>query len=66
MLPLLALHLLAARRGDGLRPELLALLRSEHGGGGLSASIEAEDQQLSRETARDAETAAASASEAAA
>lgn len=39
MLPLLALHTLANQRGDGLRPELLALLR-RHADGGLSARIE--------------------------
>ena len=42
MLPILALHTLAQRRGDGLRPELLALLtrRIEIG---LSAPMESDD-----------------------
>ena len=31
MLPLLSLHALAAQRGDGLRPELLALLKRHAG-----------------------------------
>ncbi len=40
--PLLALHTLAAQRGDGLRPELLALfLRHAHSDAGLSAGIDA-------------------------
>jgi hypothetical protein len=65
VLPLLALHFLAARRGDGLRPELLALLKSEPGGGDLSVRIEAESQHLSHEKACATETSAASASEAA-
>ncbi len=39
--PLLALHALAAQRGDGLRPELLALfLRHAQSDAGLSASID--------------------------
>jgi hypothetical protein len=38
MLPLLALHSLVSHRGDGLRPELLALLERE-ADIGLSASI---------------------------
>ena len=43
MLPLLSLHALAAQRGDGLRPELLALLkRRACPANGLSAEIEAE------------------------
>jgi hypothetical protein len=49
MLPLLSLHALAAQRGDGLRPELKALL--EHRAGlamGLAASIEpVEEESLS-------------------
>jgi hypothetical protein len=44
MLPLLSLHALAAQRGDGLRPELLALLK-RHAGleAGLTVDIEAAD-----------------------
>ncbi|SAL00671.1 hypothetical protein AWB83_06276 [Caballeronia ptereochthonis] len=43
MLPLLSFHTLAARRGDGLKPELLALLaRHAESGIGLSAGIDAE------------------------
>jgi hypothetical protein len=42
MLPLLSLHALAAQRGDGLRPELKALLeRHARRESGLSATIEA-------------------------
>lgn len=41
MLPLLALHTLVEQRGDGLRPELLALL-AHRAEGGLSAPIEPE------------------------
>jgi hypothetical protein len=41
MLPLLALHALAAQRGDGLRPELKALLERHAGlATGLRAIIE--------------------------
>jgi hypothetical protein len=41
MLPLLSFHALAAQRGDGLRPELLALLaRHARSETGLSVSIE--------------------------
>jgi hypothetical protein len=41
MLPLLSLHALAAQRGDGLRPELKALLERHAGGAaGLTAGIE--------------------------
>ena len=64
MLPLLALHSLAARRGDGLRPELLALLRRSERDRGQSVSIEAESQHQSQETARAAETSVASAGDA--
>lgn len=40
MLPLLSLHALAAQRGDGLKPELLALLARAAGpDAGLSARI---------------------------
>lgn len=46
MLPLLSLHALATKRGDGLRPELLALFeryaRSETG---LAVIIEAVETQ---------------------
>jgi hypothetical protein len=46
MLPLLSLHALVAHRGDGLRPELRALLQSQaRGSGGLSAAIEIEDEK---------------------
>lgn len=41
MLPLLALHTLVEQRGDGLRPELLAML-ARRAEGGLSAPIEPE------------------------
>lgn len=41
MLPLLALHALVNLRGDGLRPELLALIKHSTGGS-LSAPIEPE------------------------
>jgi hypothetical protein len=48
MLPFLSLHALAAQRGDGLRPELLALFehyaRSDIG---LSAGIEPEGTEVS-------------------
>lgn len=50
MLPLLSLRSLAARRGDGLHPELLALLRSERNGG-LSVCIEAESRHPPRDGA---------------
>ncbi|WP_233807145.1 hypothetical protein [Paraburkholderia sp. HP33-1] len=41
MLPLLSLHALAAQRGDGLRPELKALLERHAGlATGLAATIE--------------------------
>jgi hypothetical protein len=41
MLPFLSLHALAAQRGDGLRPELLALFeRYARAETGLSAAIE--------------------------
>jgi hypothetical protein len=44
LLPLVPLHTLAAQRGDGLKPELLALLlRHVPQEAGLSASIEADD-----------------------
>jgi hypothetical protein len=50
MLPLLSLHALAAQRGDGLRPELLALLRRHAGSdAGLSANIEPELAEVPRE-----------------
>jgi hypothetical protein len=45
MLPLLSLHALAAQRGDGLRPELKALLeRHAEGAAGLTARIEDVDE----------------------
>jgi hypothetical protein len=41
MLPFLSFHALAAQRGDGLRPELLALFeRHARSGTGLVATIE--------------------------
>jgi hypothetical protein len=41
MLPLLSFHALAAQRGDGLRPELLALFeRHARSESGLTAIIE--------------------------
>jgi hypothetical protein len=41
MLPFLSLHTLGAQRGDGLRPELLALFEREaRSGTGLTAIIE--------------------------
>ena len=44
MLPFLSLHALASQRGDGLRPELLALLqRQADQERGLSARIEPDD-----------------------
>jgi hypothetical protein len=44
MLPLLPFHILAAQRGDGLRPELLALFaRNARSDTGLSARIEIEN-----------------------
>ena len=46
MLPFLSLHALAALRGDGLRPELLALLERHAGSNaGLAAIIEADDTE---------------------
>ncbi|MBN3808344.1 hypothetical protein [Paraburkholderia sp. Ac-20347] len=46
MLHLLSLHALAAERGDGLRPELLALLsRQQESETGLSAFIEPVETQ---------------------
>lgn len=46
MLPLLSLHALAAQRGDGLRPELKALLeRHTDPAMGLSATIEPIEQE---------------------
>jgi len=44
MLPLLSLHALATQRGEGLRPELLALLQRQAGlGQGLVARIEPDE-----------------------
>ena len=46
MLPFLSLHALAAQRGDGLRPELLALFERHAGSNaGLAAIIEAEETE---------------------
>jgi hypothetical protein len=52
MLPLLSLHSLAAQRGDGLRPELKALLeRHASQATGLVATIEpVEQESLSQAT----------------
>lgn len=48
MLPLLPLHALVAHRGDGLRPELRALLLNRaRCSEGLSATIEIEDEATS-------------------
>lgn len=48
MLPLLSLHALVAHRGDGLRPELRALLLSRaRCREGLSATLEIEDDKAS-------------------
>lgn len=46
MLPFLSLHALAAQRGDGLRPELLALFE-RHAGleTGLAAIIEPDESE---------------------
>ncbi|MDB5621329.1 MAG: hypothetical protein JWQ24_5567 [Tardiphaga sp.] len=46
MLPFLSLHALAAQRGDGLRPELLALFE-RHAGleTGLAAVIEPDETE---------------------
>ncbi|MEM5436586.1 hypothetical protein [Paraburkholderia diazotrophica] len=50
MLPFLALHALAAQRGDGLRPELLALLeRHARSEASLRASIEPDDASVRSE-----------------
>jgi hypothetical protein len=47
MLPLLSLHALATQRGDGLRPELLALLqRYARQEAGLSAGIEPDATEI--------------------
>ncbi|BAO87615.1 hypothetical protein [Caballeronia cordobensis] len=55
MLPLLAFHPLVARRGDGLRPELLALLsRCPERNVGLSARFEIEETCLPRNVEPDA------------
>ncbi len=52
MLPLLSLHALVTHRGDGLRPELRALLLSRaNGHEGLSAKIEIDDNESSRSPA---------------
>jgi hypothetical protein len=46
MLPFLSLHALAAQRGDGLRPELLALFE-RHAGleTGLAAIVEPDETE---------------------
>jgi hypothetical protein len=51
MLPLLSLDALVAHRGDGLRPELRALLLSRaRCSEGLSATIEIEDDKTDTPT----------------
>ncbi|MFL9920402.1 hypothetical protein PQR75_34505 [Paraburkholderia fungorum] len=46
MLPFLSLHALAAQRGDGLRPELLALFERHAGSEtGLAAIIEPDETE---------------------
>ena len=46
MLPFLSLHALAAQRGDGLRPELLALFECHAGlETGLAAIIERDETE---------------------
>jgi hypothetical protein len=46
MLPFLSLHALAAQRGDGLRPELLALFERNAGShAGLAAIIESDETE---------------------
>jgi hypothetical protein len=48
MLPLLSFHALAAQRGDGLHPALLALLeRRARSGTSLGAAIEPDKTELS-------------------
>ena len=55
MLPLLSFHALAAQRGDGLRPELLALMsRCSEPNIGLSARFEAEETEHPRGIETDA------------
>ena len=47
MLPFLSLHALAAQRGDGLRPELLALFEHLSGSeAGLAAIIEPVEREV--------------------
>ncbi|MPW18322.1 hypothetical protein GCT13_15730 [Paraburkholderia sp. CNPSo 3157] len=59
MLPFLALHALAAQRGDGLRPELLALLeRQTRNEACLCARIEPDDASVSSEEPIDSATSA--------
>lgn len=54
MLPLLSFHPLVARRGDGLRPELLALLsHCPERNVGLSARFETEETRLPRDVQPD-------------
>jgi hypothetical protein len=46
MLPFLSLHALAAQRGDGLHPELLALFERDGGSEtGLAAIIEPDETE---------------------
>ncbi|WP_087737469.1 hypothetical protein [Paraburkholderia piptadeniae] len=59
MLPFLALHALAAQRGDGLRPELLALLeRHARSEASFRASIESDAASVSSEESVDQVTSA--------
>ncbi|QCP52781.1 hypothetical protein FAZ95_26975 [Trinickia violacea] len=47
MLPFLSLHALVAQRGDGLRPELLAMFqRYARSEAGLSAAIEPDEAEV--------------------
>ncbi|QGZ60744.1 hypothetical protein [Paraburkholderia acidisoli] len=56
MLPLLSLHDLATSRGDGLRPELLALFRRHAlASAGLSAQLETQVCEASPPEHRQAE-----------
>ncbi|WP_321800397.1 hypothetical protein [Caballeronia sp. J97] len=55
MLPLLSFHALAAQRGDGLKPELLALLARHAGLGAVivAANIEPADEAPQQDPAHD-------------
>ncbi len=45
MIPFLAMHALAARRGDGLRPELLALLERHEAASNPHLVVAVSDQR---------------------